>query len=415
MHKRKVIIMIKGSFTFHGIGQGLFYSGKIQNNTESFKFVYDCGTLYKKDSPLLTSEITSCFGIPHREKETIHALFISHLHYDHISGLPDLLEKYTVKNIFLPYFSPEEMLLLGIKNDIASNPELLTLFVNPPEYFAKYDVENVYLISPTSLEGNLSEEDYCKIMQNTETNHKGSLHIDGQIQPISVINKTVIYTGKKISFSDYHSIWTFRIYQDQAEKQQEEIRKEIINTCNIDPDKLNPIELERLIQKEATIKDVQKIYNKVKHKINQSSLVLYHGPCESKNGNNTYYNNRCCCPYPDCVNPFTSPATLLTGDINLNLLSNNGNKLEDFLLETPYDVGFFQIPHHGSYKNMSLSILNKIFPTYMEKICSYGKHNQFRHPDAYTLDKIIQNSTGRIYHVVQNQGFRYDIVINCCP
>lgn len=37
-----------GNFTFHSVGQGLFYSGIINNEpNKPFIFVYDCGSSYK--------------------------------------------------------------------------------------------------------------------------------------------------------------------------------------------------------------------------------------------------------------------------------------------------------------------------------------------------------------------------------
>lgn len=397
--------MIEGRFTFHGIGQGLFYSGIIRNNLASFNFVYDCGTLYKKDSPLLAKEINSCFSKSNNTKGNVNALFISHLHHDHISGLPQLFKNYTVENVFMPYFSPEELLLICTENHMFLDPELLHLFINPADYFAEYGVKNVYLISPNE---DIPHNEYNEEDLYPETSFK----INGDFQPIKTIYETNIFKGKNISFSDFNVNWIFKIYQDQTEKQQKEIRNEILKICKFIPYEYDSAKIKQLLCNKDFIEKSKKIYDKVKHKINQSSLVLYHSPItNTRNHISTCYTQKCCGCCPGCYNPHNSPATLLTGDINLNHLTSKGDKLEDFLYDCPKHIGFFQIPHHGSYKNMSLNIINKLLPNYMEKICSYGKHNQFRHPDAYMLDELMQNSYGKIYHVTQNNEFLYFVKI----
>lgn len=47
---------------FHGIGQGLFYSSIISSETQSFSFIYDCGTLLYKNEELLMNEIDAFFA-----------------------------------------------------------------------------------------------------------------------------------------------------------------------------------------------------------------------------------------------------------------------------------------------------------------------------------------------------------------
>ena len=84
---------MKNTFTFHGVGQGLFYSGSICDNT--FNFVYDCGT--SSDKSCLKNALPEI-------RQDLDFVVISHLHDDHVNGLPELFEKAHIKKIFLPYF-----------------------------------------------------------------------------------------------------------------------------------------------------------------------------------------------------------------------------------------------------------------------------------------------------------------------
>ena len=90
--------MISAKCQFNGVGQGLFYSASIcDSHGRVFNFVYDCGTFYDKDKKLLNKKICNCFS-----GDTIDALFISHFHKDHISGIPELIKRYKIKYVFLP-------------------------------------------------------------------------------------------------------------------------------------------------------------------------------------------------------------------------------------------------------------------------------------------------------------------------
>ncbi|WP_187387491.1 MBL fold metallo-hydrolase [Weissella muntiaci] len=89
-------------FEFHPVGQGLFYSGSISNDMDSaFKFVYDIGSI-RKDR--LDIEIEK-YAEP---LKNIHYVFLSHIDYDHVSGLIKLKSELAdkggrIENIVMPY------------------------------------------------------------------------------------------------------------------------------------------------------------------------------------------------------------------------------------------------------------------------------------------------------------------------
>ena len=86
-------------FKFHGVGQGLFYSAKLyENEKEVGCFIYDCGS--ESTQTYIKAEVEQFCA----EAKRLDFLVISHLHDDHVNGLPDLLAKVTPEKIFLPYF-----------------------------------------------------------------------------------------------------------------------------------------------------------------------------------------------------------------------------------------------------------------------------------------------------------------------
>ena len=86
---------------FHPVGQGGFYTEAFDDN---HMVVYDCGGTSHID-------VERCIDSLFTEQKSpqIEAVFISHLHEDHINGLQYLLKKSKTKRLFLPQFSREKV------------------------------------------------------------------------------------------------------------------------------------------------------------------------------------------------------------------------------------------------------------------------------------------------------------------
>ncbi len=110
--------------TFHPVGHGAFYTEKFYSEeTDSspfFSVVYDCGCFEtaKSQNSLkgYQKRINDLIDNSFSKKETIDALFISHLHTDHILGVDYLLKRCEVKRIILPLLSEEDNRAMLINN-----------------------------------------------------------------------------------------------------------------------------------------------------------------------------------------------------------------------------------------------------------------------------------------------------------
>lgn len=398
--------------TFHGIGQGLFYSCEIEMNSNwgrtFFRFVYDCGTLYKEDEQLLERKINDCFKHSNSDECEIDALFLSHFDYDHVSGIPQLMKKFKVKNIFIPYLAPEIMLLLGIKAiEEGWQDEDLLLFQNPIRYFSDYGCNAVFVIGavpPTNDQINERGENRQVVAETQD------FYFSGHNVVRDEKDGTIVYNcGATMTVKSYRADWEFRIYQDQTKETQKSIVKEI-NRC------LGNRSLDELftptIQDNMLFHEIKELYKKITNGINQSSMVLYHAPAEKQIGSYNIYTNCKNCGWCYCHD--NSVGTLLTGDINTKKLREKGAFFLDFVNLFPHDIGFLQIPHHGSGHNLSLGIISQLIERQcVAFICSYGRGNQFRHPDPYMLDQLVDQVSGQIIHVNQSKSFRYTIEIDC--
>jgi len=97
-------------FTLWPVGQGLFTHADIWVGGKSFRVVYDCGTYSSRQV------VGPSFFAPLANKD-VDLLVISHFHWDHISRIPELLDAVgtkKVKEVWIPYLSPEQRLLFAV-------------------------------------------------------------------------------------------------------------------------------------------------------------------------------------------------------------------------------------------------------------------------------------------------------------
>ena len=133
--------------SFIPVGQGAFYCEQFldKQTKEIINIVYDCGSQSKT---LIKKQIENTF----KRGETIHAVFISHFHYDHISGLEHLLEYCNVKIIFLPMVTDENKIVLYLNNILngSKNSDFTNSFINNPKETLLYKSESteIYEIEP---------------------------------------------------------------------------------------------------------------------------------------------------------------------------------------------------------------------------------------------------------------------------
>jgi metal-dependent hydrolase (beta-lactamase superfamily II) len=148
---------------FHSVGQGLFYSSSLRlNNNLSANVVFDCGS---ENTELINKRIDE---FNNYNKTNINVLIISHLHYDHVSGLDHLLKSKKINTVILPYLSPEERLLLEIYNNLKRPEWYFEFLSNPYTYLSNNEsIEKVIIINgddkdsdePQNLPDDLSRKD----------------------------------------------------------------------------------------------------------------------------------------------------------------------------------------------------------------------------------------------------------------
>ena len=367
-------------FIFHGVGQGLFYFGSIDNG--KFNFVYDCGTFDIIDDRKKIYEKVKENIIEGIYKNTkFDFIAISHLHADHINFLPVIIKNLKQDGkIFLPYFPKAKeyeyafiayLIFNGIEPDINDTDSNTSIFQYLYTFYigrrGRNDIPNYNLV----FIGENEEEDYP-------------------------------YHQESYLLENNFPLWYFKFYNKRLKdyRKLETLNDEIKNLLGSDTiedylkkdyyNGIKQIKAKFEIKKQDFI-DETNINNQI---TNATSLLLLHHPA-------------------------FGPATLLTGDIVFDLdlekrinngLSKNCEKLE-----------ILQIPHHGCKDNWdSISGKWKFKPSNL--IISFGWYNSRKHPSSIFYkgikSKIFKtNQINLVYYdynesipeTDQEQSFAYQI------
>ena len=404
--------IINSNFRFHPIGQGCFYSGKLQLRNVEFNFVYDCGTDSKMK--ILSNEITSYKN--NLSSDQLDLLLISHFDADHVNGVAELLKGIKCKRVIIPYYNPiERLLLVALTGDISA--DYLFFLRNPINYFIEYGVEEVILvggpddnekpqenINPENIPlDNIDLEKLEEIIAKISTLDKDQVEkVFARIEECDEAikqPKKVKVLKKPYKLSLYFWEFVFYLKKHDDEILMSKVTKDIDSLL-----KKEGVSITNLFEEEY-IGELKKIYNLYfNNDFNNTSLVTYHGA--TINPRKSYYikeNSKHLICFFDCKKK--QFGTLLTGDIDLKS-NRNTQKMINFYIDYINKVCFFQVPHHGAKANWNFNI-----PNGLESFCYYIiNHGLGRkhHPSLDVIEYINENCTERIVQLNNEaQNFEY--------
>lgn len=357
---------MEAKFTFHPVGQGLFYSGSIG----SFRFIYDCGSFNRNS---LRNEISKlCNDLSDKcNKPEIDLLIISHFHYDHICGIEDLLRKFKINNVIIPYMTDEQKLFTIAKliydfnianieriEDQRTTEDLsalLRLVINPDNYFREMGVRNISILGD---------------IDNTRQSQLFSIESE-------LLNGAGNLNWRKRNVNDayYNSlaseIWRFEFYYKKIDDEK-------LSNFKNDVEKLFGTSSAEVLSnftrdRQTQIRDLYKKH--ISRDLNHISLVCCHGPSENVFSSSIYNV------------PFLNNMQLLTGDLPVkSAIEDLSRELKDFLPR----VFLSLIPHHGSETEWDERIFKELHNC-QAWICSYGEGNRFKHPSGKVRDSFKKN------------------------
>ena len=374
-------------FTFHNVGQGLFYSGRI----EDFNFIYDCGSEKKRH----LESVVSDFKRRKLGDSSIDLLILSHLHDDHVSGLDALLDNQTsVDTVMLPYLSPIERLMVSLGG---SNPPawLREFWADPVSFLIDRRVRRIVLFgeNEASPPEDVSEE-YEERKMNIDKLPRDE-KLETQIREREGQSVTNLFNQNRLLAKRHNKSlivsnrWLFRFFnikqKDPKQDQFEQcVRKTFPNDDFVD-----------IIRDKSKLKNLRACYDMLEGDFNNTSLVLYHGPISGR----LYQMHQCnCCPRISFERSEQSPNRLaihlnrafghfLTGDVNFDKWTEIKKHYGLYLSR----VALALVPHHGSRSSWRQVALNDIVNACW--VTSSGISNKHGHPDPTVCRDITNNGS----------------------
>jgi hypothetical protein len=437
------MMLVESKFIFFKAGQGSFYGGRIllHGTDQVVTVVYDCGTSHFIDgnNQSLNNEINYFKYHPYYfpRNNNIELLFISHLDYDHVSGLKRLLNEFQVKRIILPYIEKEcrQFFLTSISdnNDLDDN---LTIedyisFIDSPSRFI---VENSsdkstmqYYIKPNekteiTYEGyddNPSDNIYPKGTTNNDRTETEIVELMVQPNVFVYENNLQFFIKKDWEFTTFlKGVNTGAISKLHSCLKKEFKREEA--------DNLTFEDLKNIVTNNR--KECRKCYTNYIGDINSHGIVLLHGPirlfllfssiysnCDLNSSHNDYnYHRHLYNEY--YFNKNTSMlGTLLFGDTSINPENNPISFPKEFK-DKLVNVHVVQVPHHGSSKNwdftefeaLKIGININRWKHSVVTVCNFGYGNKFGHPSNQILRDL--SSTILLNSQFSRLNVRYEFI-----
>lgn len=351
---------------FLPVGQGAFY---VEQFKDGKNVVYDCGSSTNID--IVKREIKNTFS----KGEAIEAVFISHMHDDHINGLEMLLKYCNVRTVYIPYLTTKE--------------KSLTKVIRKIEKLQQGDWVGRFIDNP--YETILSSNDSTRIIYvDTERNNE---EITYEIIPNS--NNEIINSGSKIEIykNNAHS-WVYIPYNFREKSRKQKFLSQLL---------LNGVEINKLMENlndsaywKENLTEIEKAYYEVSGSLNTNSMVVYSGPdyadlyfhdvrmCRNHCYHYCYSHKRCGCIFMGDYDA--------SGRAKWEQLSKSYEKYWE-------NIGTIQIPHHGSRHNYNeeMSSNGSIL------VISSGFSNKYRHPHSMVIKDILE-SRSPVFWVTEKSG-----------
>ncbi|MBI1287917.1 MAG: MBL fold metallo-hydrolase [Flavobacteriales bacterium] len=408
--------LLKSDFTFFKVGQGAFYGGQIfsPDSGKAWNIVYDCGTStwIKGHYHALDREIIHFTHNQFIPVNKIDILFISHLDYDHVSGVVKLLKRHQAKKIVIPYFPKNQRYVLRFSAKEFPNGEDdfgiddYDSFIENPYSFLRerYKDADIYIVTS-------EEAKYIEDLINPEGDE-----LSAQGTPATPPADEFETTAAEFQFFKNNlqfflrNRWEFSTYVKEITAAQVRGLKLclLLQVGKTKDDELEDGDYEKLIAEKR--KEAHACYKKKLDDINAHGMVLLHGPVNyHRIAGRSYVESEIRPPHyrarrrhawADHYGRLPHAHSLLMGDTSIKPGNNPVAFREDFRRKLE-SVIVFQVPHHGSSKNWDMTQYENL-PTrgwmhrYLTNVCNFGYGNKYGHPSHEVLndlgDSLVLNS-----------------------
>lgn len=418
---------VRFRYHYYGVGQGLFASGALLDPYKQkprYLWVYDCGSASKGAFGSISQNIDHWLdelAKVGRNTDTIYLLTLSHFDRDHVNGVVQLLARFKIKILLLPYMSLAERIIIAL-SDAADDDatEILDFLIDPASYLterATYGIERIVFVPPSggdtapsaegeyppewpdSEEGNFELEP--RFLSEPKPPEDDTLvrHASGLVAKSG--DKTQIEylrAGTGITISP---LWEFLPYNEK--------RTHTIPTSF--KDQVIRLKDKLLTNPKSVIAQLKSLYDSTfgsdGPSRNNISLFLYCGPIYNTWRNSSIYGvfggdkymtrwwKKDYKFYYD--SGFRMVSHLYTGDGYLDT-QDRIDALKDHLGDQRWNaISALQVMHHGSRKNWCPQVGAEFRYHCMKVCCSEPSHYGDRHPD-----KEVKTNLNPLFQVTSN-------------
>lgn len=386
--------MLNCSYKFHPVGQGCFFSSRIEDeNGQLLNVVFDCGSLTAGN--YLDNAIDNYFDSLLKiksGKKVIDLFIISHFDEDHINGAFELLAKVKCSTLVIPYISIYERIALFSKGQ--SKSEWHKRFLQNPQNFiinGELDIDRIIILGQPE-NGDFINNTFEIPLKPVEGSELFSDPIPVYFKADElVLSNQFFYKNTPFTLSDKDTGWKFKFYINQ-------IDRKFIDDFHAEINKHFTFKLpSELLQDKNRLK-LKGIYKSIFKNVNKTSLNVCIIPKAFKFIN---YDDS-----PNHLFDYTQRVgnVLLTGDSFLYTVKQVESFKKCYNSELK-NVLLFQIPHHGSLNNSSLDLISGLwkFPLY---VINHGK-NRKKHPNGKVLKFLNGN---KINFKLNNESNAFNLV-----
>lgn len=362
---------------FLPVGQGAFYCEKFSEKDfcGNVNVVYDCGSI--SGLSVLKSEIERVFD----QGEIIDAVFLSHLHEDHINGLPILVKRCKVQRVYLPMMDTTDLALMRLAYIARQRLKPMPYENMESEYIVSERFVLDALQDPVEAIRRYADADVVALPVARANDLSGNVH--------NVANDIF---GEKID-DEITGRWIYMPFNIRNDDEANKVRRRFVTQFGKYPSAQNVASVIADIERNRASKDdlskIHDMYKGVRDGLNANSMTLYSG---SNNSNLTQSMDVSIIECPRFMHEgphSTATGCLYTGDFVASEDRCYWTQLKMAYGWCWNNIGCVQIPHHGSKCNFNDEFLT--MPAY--NVISAGFGNIYRHPSSLVLSKYLLRHT----------------------
>lgn len=412
--------------TQHPVGQGFFSSGLVSgDDLRPFSYVYDCGAMGRY-AAARDREIRKCLRCLKHNQGRLDVLFLSHMHADHINGLPRLLDPVKgvhVDTIVLPLVNVQERLIAFARtaavDPVAAGDVFYQRFVVAPgEALGEFNPRQIIFTRKGDGESGApggDGEPPTPVPSAEERPNRSETpwHLVGRGR----IGRRVGEQGKPagsaagpaqlempdtiaLAVGSGQDAWLLAPFVDpEIEDQRDTFIQVLAKNLGVTQN-----ELETSLEDRSYMKDLVTnhhgvlagAYEAIASDLNITSLCLYSGPVNQSSRVSREIRSRFGrVAYSRRGGENLRVAWLATGDAALKQIKRRDAFTSHYgkLLR---EVATLTLPHHGSDHNFDAGLLDKVMPDICVAVAD--RYSKWKHPGPNTVQAVCSHPS--MLHVV---------------